>query len=123
MGKIYFRFPDVRQILVDWYWLIKFGYRPVDLWGADYWIAKKIEPIIRHLSVTDQLMGYPCSLSSQEEWREILTAIADGFQAVLDEDDLEAEDWKEYKAKSEELWEKQEKGLQLFAKYFRHLWD
>jgi hypothetical protein len=95
------------------WWKITKGFTCCDAYGANYWIAKKIEPILRNM--LSHTYSYPPSLTI-DDWRQILKDIADGFAAFIELEenfDLKTE---------KKLHIKVNKGLRLFNKYFYNLW-
>jgi len=87
----------------------------------------EIEDSSVHLMVTsppyfnapfENMNGYPSYIGSMDEWRAIIREIIDGMQAArkLNEYDFSKENL-------EELVNKADKGMLLFAKYYRDIWD
>lgn len=89
----------------------KRGFDDRELWSLDHTIAKFVLP--RLIGFREIKGGYPGTLTS-EKWDAILDKMIYSMQAICDE-------WEGKYEKGGE--EKIKKGLNLFAKYFRHLWD
>lgn len=81
------------------------GFEPTETWNLDITLSKWIIPRLEYfIEVHD---GHPVDLT-EEEWNNILNKMLDAFkQASYDVD---------------ENTEVVEEGLNLFAKYFGHLW-
>lgn len=94
------------------------GYSDCDVWGFDDYLAEVISNGCKQLA--KQKHGYPVSLSSQEEWNEIIIKIADGFEEYRKimghEDGYEKIPQEEFDKKLDEL-------FLLLRKYFVNLWD
>jgi|SaaInl8_200m_RNA_FD_contig_41_2472063_length_1844_multi_5_in_0_out_0_1 hypothetical protein len=89
--------------------LVNDGFDSSETWSLDTTIAKFVYPRIKHLRKI--VHGYPHELS-EKKWDKILKKMEYSFMMLQDEID-------DY----EETYPRIEKGLQLFAKYFVHLWD
>lgn len=76
-----------------------------ELWGLDLTISKFIFP---------RLTLFKESINSTPEWQEILSKMIYAFQYTIDDD--------KYKTLPGD-YPKYEEGINLFAKYFRDLWD
>lgn len=85
------------------------GIDNTEVWALDTTIAKFILPRLQLLRKTAH--GYPNSLSSEEEWKAILLQMEDTFQLVIDSH-LTIPNLN-----------KLNQGMQLFATYYRDLWD
>ena len=82
-----------------------------DTWNLDWAIAKFVHPrLVRFKEVTN---GYPGFLESIDEWYEILDKMIIAFELII-KGDL----W----GTSEDDHKKMEEGLDLFRKYYFHLW-
>lgn len=105
----------IKHFFKKYYWRITKGYTCCDFASPNYWIAKKIEPILRDMATTE-LSSYDPEFNSTEEWQKVILKMADGFKATLLLD--ESFSVKETK----KLHKQQEEGLKMFAKYFSSLW-
>ncbi len=103
----------------------KRGYAQRDLWHFSGYLATMLPEAICDLR--DNVIGYPCSLESSEEWEDVLTQIADGFDAgkQLQEGPVDASDLTVYgdDASADELQARFDNGMELFKEYFFDLWD
>lgn len=105
------------------------GWSEPDSWAIDYYLDRIIPPMVRRLR--DRRLGWPEGLVRDEtEWIQILSAIADGFEAhehlmELDWliDDPAGDGFIEDTAQKE-VWEKTfGEGVGLFVLWYDHLWD
>ena len=74
-------------------------------------ISQVAEPLIRQLR--KEHSGYPAKLDSAAEWDLILLQIEVAFQLINDDVDHYND------GRQEDI----QKGLDLFAEWFLHLWD
>lgn len=85
-----------------------------ELWGLDVTIAKFVLP--RLIKFKQKLGSYPSNLKDSQEWEGIIDKMIWSFEYVIKDDSYclkySEEDWKRYK-----------EGMDLFAEYFRDLWD
>ena len=81
-----------------------------EIWGLNYTLAKYILPRLKRFK--EVCCSYPCELT-ETEWKEILNKMIWSFQYIIKFDFIE----------EEEVDEQCQEGLDLFAKYFRDLWD
>lgn len=87
---------------------------------ARYEIAKFSLPLIRQYRISKA--GYPDVLYEELgdhtlaalRWESILTGIQEALQSVTDDDDLEM---------TQEELDNRQRNLELFGKWFTHLWD
>ena len=88
----------------------KWGFDDRDTWNLDHTIAEFTLPRLRRFrEVTN---GYPGKLTFKE-WDEILGKIIYSMEAI-------SEEWEE--SEDVDKSKKMQEGLDLFGKYFRHLW-
>jgi len=96
------------------------GYSDRDLWDFDCYLAKIISSGLQELK-ENNLLSYPYSLKSKEEWKNILNTIIEGFKEKLKACNCyygyDITEYPDYDV------EKIEKALELFAKYFNYFWD
>ena len=120
------------NLRIDWHrfknwWLrIKNGAGCCDIFGLDYYLAKKI---IKPLKVfrSKENISHPSELKNYEEWREILDKMIWSFDYLLDGEEMgkmfEKEFGKNVNIEKQIEWAKREQeGFELFGKYFRNLW-
>jgi len=86
------------------------GWDPTETWNLDITIAKFVLPRLKYLK--ENTHGYPASITS-EEWDGILSKIILMFSLTIEENI----------DNTEESAQQAKEGLQLFAEYYRHLWD
>lgn len=82
-----------------------------ECWNLDVTIAKFIVPRLEYF--IEHHHGYPCDLT-EEEWIIILNKMINSFNIIS-----ESRGSLIYETYDSEVQE----GLELFAKYFRSLWD
>lgn len=94
------------------------GWSDRDVWGLDHYLSGIMIGSIGHLR--DLNHGFPANLT-EGEWRDILDAMIDGFQASRDiiEMNYDPKDRPEYDA----LHARFENGMDLLKEYFFGLWD
>ena len=103
----------------------------MDTWSFDSYLCDVISGGVRFLN--ENLHGAPTDLFDEEaenptwRWEETLDKIAEGFDAgksLIDDDYIVENDSLEDRIKRvEELQIKFDEGMELFKKYFFHLWD
>ena len=89
------------------------GYADVDIWGLDICIAEFVLPRLKVFR--ENLSGHPAGIEF-EDWKEWLDKMIYAMQTIHDEGHFRI-DTKDIDFK------KQQEGLELFGKYFLHLWD
>lgn len=109
----------------------KRGYADCDIWSIDWYLSSWLPKALRKLKEISG--GCPQELwdSTKKDnecwkWNAILEEITQGFEAYRSICDLEfmRDNYDEKaKKKERELHKKFEKGLELFKKYYFHLWD
>ena len=95
----------------------KFGFSDSETWGLDSVISMFILPrLIRFKELNN---GFPIDFTS-ESWDAVLDEMIFAFDWSLN---CEEEKYKGLtKEQQDENWKRYEAGMQLFAKWFRHLW-
>lgn len=100
------------------------GYSDSDVWGWYSYMAKINDAALRHLA--DNKMGHPCGMT-MKGWRTRLLKMADGFQAVIEEENdvtsYKRLTQREYRALVQRRWNRLDAGLKLYSKHFQSLWD
>jgi hypothetical protein len=104
---------------------VRRGYSDRDTWSLDYFLTTIIPPAVRQLS--EEMHGVPSAIVAQHDsidtamraWREVLSQIADGFEArmKLTEDMFVSE------SERSELEARWTRGAVLFIAHFEALWD
>ena len=87
----------------------RYGFSNRELWNLDYTVAKFILPRLKRFREISG--GYPAQLSEQE-WNAVLDKMIIAFQLITNGDR-----WVEH----EEI-VRIDEGLELFGKWFPHLW-
>jgi len=124
----------IRSFLREIKWFIqrgKRGYADSDLWDL-YWYISNL--IVDALKEFDKRRGGHPGYLTDKKWSEKLNEMREGFEFYKNVDDIESEAFEKFGDKRKAgklLWledvEKQrkiaEKKLNIFIKYFEHLWD
>lgn len=101
----------IRRIIKYWWQRRTRGWDDSDLWSLDFTIIRFTLPRLKEFR--KQCMGYPAELNSFEEWEDILDKMIAALEIYLKEESyIFAEDVEEFK-----------EGINLFFKYFFHLWS
>lgn len=93
-----------------------------DIFSLDYYLARKI---LKPLKVfrNSNIGSHPCDVGSLDEWIKILDEMIWSFEYLLkDEPAVYDADGRYNHEKTMALAERQQKGFELFGKYFRNLW-
>lgn len=97
-----------------------------DTWSADVTIARMAAPLLKQFR--DNAKSYPCDAASDnvksypndqddmtlKKWKDILSEIIWGLELVADDSEC---------VLSSEEKDRLQKSMELFGKYFTHLWD
>lgn len=97
------------------HWLQKIfrGVGDDELWSLDFTLAKLIYPRLKAFRETT--VSYPTNLEDFNEWQDILDKMLYSFEFLASDDK-----WDNFeKEASKEIQE----GVELFGKYFMHLWS
>lgn len=90
------------------------GFDDTETWNLDYTIASFILPRLKRFKEVSN--GYPGTMTF-EEWQDILDKIINAFELKANEDETS------YTIEEDEAnCKKIQEGLNLFAKYYSHLW-
>ena len=96
----------------------KYGGGCCDVFGLDYYLAKKIIKPLRAFRNYDR-MSHPAEFKSSEEWQRALDEMVWAFEYLLSGEGIDDDfDFKKLQEDSE----REQKGFELFGKYFRNLW-
>lgn len=87
-----------------------------ECWALDETLAKYILPRLEKFQVLN-INSYPCDFKNVEEWHKIIDKMIYSFKNIIKDDLIMNIDI----SKMEN--EKVQEGLDLFARYFRDLWD
>ena len=121
MFTFYYR---VEWIIKSFYYKLKYsyqrairGYDDNAKWDLSHTLAELVCKVTSDMA--DNSVGYPSKVG-EKKWREILEQISFGFGSYLEmESGNYLYDDKEYKNLDKDF----NKGLKLFVKYYRDLWD
>ncbi len=142
-GRTYYKCLDIKRWCYSTYQRIRYGISNEECWNLDTTISKFILPRLKHFKKMNRNF-YNSELTS-EEWENVIDELIWTFEYLIDDDrvhpfpikliddrylDINREQTPEekiildkWRKKSSELDERKQKGLQLFAKYYCHLWD
>ena len=93
------------------------GFTDSETWGLDSVIAEFILP--RLIRFKELNIGFP-DVFTFDSWNDVIDKMIFAFDWSLNCDDEKYDNLS--KEEQEINWKKYEEGMQLFAKYFRHLW-
>ena len=121
----YFGFMERVFNNIKWFFQRLFrGYSDYDMINYDQFICRKILPSLRYWIHRKDRFGYPASLSSKEEWdnilEEILWAVEEAAYGTEEDKAFAAgTDYDELK----KIWDREKNGLELFGKFVQGMWD
>ena len=87
---------------------MRYGVGYQDLWNLDFFLAERILPCLKRFKEMER-MGYPSGLT-EKKWEKTLDEMIWAFETKM-----KGVTFKDYK--------RQQKGFELFGKYFGDLWD
>lgn len=87
------------------------GFDESETWALDVTIAKFIYPRLKCFYNDGDIYSIPCGLT-KEEWCDIIKQMIDAFEILADDE-----------VPTKEQNEIANNGLNLFAKYYGHLWN
>lgn len=118
---------EIKDDLIAFYQRGKNGFAIRDCWGVDYYLTNII-PKMLAVMIDEKKGGgnsYPGEPYGKEadtlkHWHKTINTIIEGFEAQ----EKITEEWIPLTSKEGKiLLEKVNKGMQLFVKYYVHLWD
>jgi DNA-directed RNA polymerase subunit F len=143
--RIYYKCSDIKRWFVSSYQRMRHGVADAECWSLDYTITKFVLPRLKHFKKMERYTYAPDL--TPEEWEQIIDEIIWTFEYMDDEErfnpfplmndkneDLksylnrertsdEKEQMKQYLERCKTFEERRQKGLQLFAQHYHHLWD
>jgi hypothetical protein len=87
-----------------------------EVWSLDITLANYILPRLKRFKKVN-VNSYPASLSSIEEWHEIIDKMIWSFERVVNDD------WSYEINRVQDQKQQYELGMSLFGIYFLDLWD
>lgn len=114
-----FKWNDITYEIKQKYQVLTRGYSDRNVWNMYYDVADLNIKLLTHLR--DNSVGHPAELN-EKKWNKILTKIIEGFQAVIDKENLRY-GHSTYKKDAAKLDKKFEEGMELYKVWYRHLWD
>ncbi len=140
--RIYYKYHDIKRWCISTYQRMRYGVSNEECWSLDSTFSKFILPRLKHFKKMNRY-GYHPDMTP-EEWENVIDELIWTFEYLVDEERMnpfpdfyEGKQWNfnlektpeqkqffaEWMKKNNELEERSQKGLELFAKYYRHLWD
>ena len=142
--RMYYKCHDIRRWFVSTYQRIRYGVADEECWSLDSTFSKFILPRLKHFKKMKRY-GYHPDFTI-EEWENVIDELIWTFEYLNEDEETinpmpqfiaerdiselnnkktndEQIEWDKYLKRTEELEERKNKGLQLFAKYYCHLWD
>ena len=144
--RMYYRYYDVKRWFISTYQKIRYGVSDQECWSLDCTITKFVLPRLKHFKKINR-NSHPSDLTP-EQWELIVDELIWTFEYMSDDGQTfnpfpnlwkpkedgtlsvfkertpeEKELYRVWDVKQKELEERKEKGLQLFIKYYQHLWD
>ena len=143
--RVYYKCSDIKRWFISTYQRMRYGVSNEECWSLDGTFSKFILPRLKHFKKMKRYGYHPDF--TPEEWENVLDELIWTFEYLNDDERFnpfphlpnESEDLKDYlnrektveeKAcvddwmkKNTELETRKQKGLELFAKYYCHLWD
>lgn len=109
-----------RDIQCAWQRATK-GYCYRDLWNIDFWFVNIMPKMLKDFEKIT--CGFPMGMT-REEWSDILNEMIETFEKSDEFNKIyDNALFSDILAKDEYITMYMEKGLNLFVKYFRDLWD
>lgn len=101
---------------IKWFWQRgRRGWADCDAWSMCDYLPDVIIGML--YNIRDNLHGHPISFDSPEKWKITLNLMIDGFVAAKEINDFKYTDCNDV------VWQRFQRGMNLFKKYFFSLWD
>jgi hypothetical protein len=106
------------HFIKNFYRRLRYGGGCCDVYGLDYYLAKKILPPLKEFRRRlAKGGGYPEEFNSMEEWLKTIDEMIWAFDFLLHGEEMTDDIEKDRKN-----WERQQKGFELFGKHYNSLW-
>lgn len=140
--RMYYKCSDIKRWFVSTYQRMRYGVADEECWSLDYTFSKFILPRLKHFKKMKRYSYHPDM--TPEQWEAVIDELIWTFEYMLDEERFnpfpnycvgkkldfnrektpeENQSFKDWMEKNNELEERKQKGLELFARYYCHLWD
>jgi len=142
----YYKYSDIKRWFISTYQLIRYGVADEECWSLDGTFTRFILPRLKHFKKMNRCSYHPDL--TPEQWENVIDELIWTFEYMSDNGETinpmpllwkPSEDMREYlnrektveekdrlnewMKKNVELQQRKQKGLELFAKYYCHLWD
>ena len=140
--RVYYKCADIKRWCISTYQRMRYGVADEECWSLENTFSKFILSRLKHFKKMNRY-GYHPDMTL-EEWENVIDELIWTFEYLNDDERfnpfphyLEDTEWNfnkektpeqkqsfdEWMKKHNELQERKQKGLELFAKYYCHLWD
>ena len=106
---------DIYRPVVGLFQRIFRGYSNTDLWGLDYYIAKRILPALKAFRKAKKY-GYPNDFKTFKDWQKAIDDMIFGLEEIIKEECT-------IRKFNKKRFDRAVKGRELFGKYLTALWD
>ena len=141
--RMYYKISDIKRWFISTYQRIRYGVSNEECWCLDSTFSKFILPRLKHFKKMTRY-GYHPDMTP-EEWEKVIDELIWTFEYLANDEEkfnpfpnfYQDKEWNfnlektpeqkqmfdEWMKKNNELEERSQKGLELFARYYKHLWD
>jgi len=143
--RLFYKCSDFRIWCISTYQRIRYGVSDRECWGLHETLTSFILPRLKHFKKMKRYAYHPDM--TPEQWEVVIDELIWTFEYLVDDERFnpfpnlhkkseefmdylnrdktpeEKQSFDEWMKKHNELEERSQKGLELFAKYYRHLWD
>jgi hypothetical protein len=140
--RVYYKCHDIKRWFISTYQRIRYGVSNEECWSLDATFSKFILPRLKHFKKMKRYGYHPDF--TPEEWENLLDELIWTFEYLNDDERFnpfphylgdtewllnkgktpeQKQSFDEWMKKHNELQERKQKGLELFARYYCHLWD
>ena len=140
--RVYYKVSDIKRWFISTYQRMRYGVSNEECWSLDGTFSKFILPRLKHFKKMKRYGYHPDF--TPEEWEKVIDELIWTFEYLNDDERFnpfphylgdtewllnkektpeQKQSFDEWMKKHNELQERKQKGLELFAKYYCHLWD
>lgn len=118
--RILQRIKDLLHQIKNLYLRFRYGAGCCDIFCLNYHLAKRIIKPLKFFRAN--VYSFPTEFKKIEEWESIIDEMIFAFEFFL-EDEYANPKYENYNAKQmEKVYDRAQKGFELFGKYYRDLW-